>query len=219
MKVLAPELPPKPKERWSPEMRHAYDMLGPHAVYWAGTDGPVSLTIHDRDMGVKRRIGHNRGCWPVKIGTTRAWRDTVTPLLDKDPWVDFRVQGRVFLPRHDHAHKLAAQMTDVLAKAAERAGFEQLKHGYTDAGPNFKPEAFDKHVLDAARALGLLAWTEDGLSAFLAKAIAQARLKGIPVVDGRGRAFNHPAFRRLIDRLLEKEMARPSGVADASSVG
>ena len=206
--VDTPPPPPPPeavapaeKERWPLVKRHAFDLMAPRALYVAATDGPVAVTVFTPG-GPAKRFGHNRGCWPVKIGTTGSWRDTVTPLVDKDPWVRIAVKRRVWLPALADADGLAMHVAELLRRSARDAGFDQLLHGYTDAGPSFDPQGFEAHILEVAKRMGVLAWSEQQLSAFLDKVLDVAKGKGIEIVDQRGRKIMHRDFIGLVDGMV-----------------
>lgn len=205
---------PEAAKRWSLEKRYALELVAPYALYIAAADGPVSITLYHPDGSVKKRFGHNRGCWAVKIGSTGSHRDTITPLIDKVPWVPIKVRRRVWMPTASEVASTVLKVTDLLAANAEQAGFDKLLHGYVDGGPDFNEAEFERHILLLARRLRVVAWTEEGLSEFLDKVlrVAKAKTESIEIIDVRGRRIVHPdvqrAFQRLADRLIEQVAER-----------
>ena len=71
---------------------------------------PLSVTVHTADgNGIERRFGGNRPCRPVKIGTTRALRDNITPLVNRNPFVKTAVASSYPAP-----YRLSVQNAGVL---------------------------------------------------------------------------------------------------------
>lgn len=204
---LPPEETPgtSPGASWSREKKHAFDLMAPHALYVAATDGPVSITLYHPNGEVKKRFGHNRGCWPVRVSSTSSWKDDISRNIDKDPFLAIRVKKRVWVPTFTEVSRLVMEVGGVLAAAAERAGFDPLLHGFIDAGPNFSKVDFERDILLLARGHGIVAWTEPALSQFLDRALVQAKLKGIVIMDDRGRKIESEAFQKHVDKLAARE--------------
>lgn len=199
------QVTPKDKERWPLIRRHAFDLLAPHALYVAASDGPVAVTLFTPGEPAKR-FGHNRGCWPVKIGTTGSYRDTITSLVDKDPFMRIEVKRRVWLRGGRHANTLALHVAELLSEAAREAGLSPLRSGYIDAGPEFNVPKFEVHILEVAKRLEIPVWTEEQLSLFLDDAISRAKAKGIEILDPRGRKVMHQGFVHMVDRMVERTL-------------
>ena len=162
--------------------------------------------MHTADgTGIERRFGSNRPCRPVKIGSTRSVRDTITPLINKNPFIKTAVVSRIWLPgakKFADAGRLAGEANYVLTQAAERAGYPQLMHGFVDAGPQFDAAKFEGDVIDLARLLGIApAWSDQALSDFLDKALDLGRIKGI-------NASNRRAWAALMDRMVVHQASK-----------
>jgi hypothetical protein len=198
----------EPRERWSKEKSHAFTLMAPYALYVAATDGPVSVVLYHPNGEVKKRFGHNRGVWPVRVSSTSSYKDDISRNIDKDPFTQIRVKRRIWVPTFTEVSRLVMEVGAILATAAEKAGFEPLLHDFIDAGPNFSKVDFERDILLVARALAIVAWTETALSAFLDKVIAAAREKGIEILDARGRKIDSEAFQRWVDQATIKEAQR-----------
>lgn len=182
--TLADQLPPRPKPaddhnrvrtRWSPQKRMAFDTLGPYALCVVGTDGPCAFTLYDAAGGITRRIGHNRGCWPVKLARSGSWRDTVTPRVDVGPFATVAVQVRVWCAADAHEKRLAMALGERLAQMADEAGgSDQLMNGFLDLGPDLSFEILEMEIHACAERLGLQTWDDDGLEAELDRMVARA---------------------------------------------
>ena len=70
-------------------------------------------------------------------------------------------------------------------------------------------------MLVLGKRLQIIAWDEQGLSAFLDRALLLAKRKGVEIVDGRGRKIMSmaPAFMRLCDALVLAERKRQTAVS------
>jgi hypothetical protein len=191
---------------WSAARRQAFELFGPTGLYVVVPDRTAAVTVFEADGTVHKAIGHNQRSWPVKVGTSKfkARRDSITSLYNHSPWVGFRVRIRLWLPNHADAVKLEIVTNELLARAAETAGYQKLLNGYVEAGPNFGIIQFEGYILEIAQRLRIMIWDEKGLNQFLNHAVELASLKGIQLVDRRGhKLMGHaPAFQRLCDRLI-----------------
>ena len=221
----ATPIAPKAKERWSKEKAHAFDLMAPSALYILATEGLISATEWNLDGSPRKVFGGNRRCWPARIGVTTSRRDTITPLYNKGPCFEVAVQGTVWLPGASEAgsdaSQLALRVIDWLALQEEEAGTPKLYAGFHDLVAAFNLDEFaeaegERHPIRRlelevrllARRFGLVAWDEDGLSLFLDRALKAAHIKGIDILDHRGRKIMHTGFQRLVDRMVEQEAQR-----------
>ncbi len=197
---------PKEGVRWTRQLRLAANALGVHGFYVVASEGPSSHTYYHPDgITVKRRIGHNRACWPVMVGAdstgSKPWRDKKTWFVNKTPYERIEVKTWLWLPNADDAASLAVEIGDVLRTAAEEAGYEQLAGEFIDAGQNFKRVDFEKYVLQIARngtetMRPMVVWNTDGLFSFCERMVRVAKIKGLGILD---------IGDRLVGQLLEEE--------------
>ena len=211
------EPPPRPEfvadkldlPAFSPEKKHAFTLLRPYGVYVLATDRPMQWSTHDADGAVFDRYGHNQLCWPVRIGDTASWDDTVTAMWNRNPAVGTGVKWRIWCRTLDERQSLLLHVGEWLARAAEAAGYRRMHAGFTDAGPNFKRLDFGKDIQILARRMGIFTWTDKSMSEFLDRALQGAKLNGVYIMDRRGRKIlDCPAFERLADILTKQEMKK-----------
>ena len=166
--------PKRDRERWTAETKLAFKVLDPAALALVATDGPVSVTLWGPG-GVAKRFGHNRGVWPAKVAKTTAWKDTVSTTYDKNPFFWMGSQFRVWLPTVADRDRLAASVVDLIAARAEAdGGLDALDHGFQDLGADLDLALFEMEVMAVADRLGLTAWDDDGLTAFLSRVLDRA---------------------------------------------
>ena len=189
---------------WAAARRQAFELVGPTGIYVVVPDMLTEVTTRKVDGTVHGRFGHNRPSWPIKIGTTRQRRDTISALHSNNPWVGFKVRILLWLPNHAEALKLEACVKELLARAAETAGYQTMRAKYIEAGPNFAIVNFERYVFEIAKRLGVIIWSEKTLNQFLDRAIELAGKKGIQIINHRGHRVMSmaPAFKNLCDRLL-----------------
>lgn len=172
--VTADSLPPRPRPvadhaavraKWPEPMRQAFARLKPHALHVVATEAPVAVTLFDPDGVIVRRIGGNRGCWPMRLATSGAWGDTVTTTYDKSPFVWMGTVIRVWLADRARVKALAAHVTGVLAGMAEAAqGAGEMRHGFRDVGPDVDLDLLEGEIHAAAARLFLApSWDDDAL--------------------------------------------------------
>jgi hypothetical protein len=190
-----------PKVDWSPEKNRAFQALGPHAVYVSATDGPVGLVTYTLSGQVHNRFGHNRGCWPCKLGTTGSWRDNVSSLLNRGP-LPVRVQRRVWTLTESNAGNLAFLVTNLIHDRGEAEGLPALPNGYQDLGPDIDMDLFQQEIVDIATRQRVMAWTDAEMSEFCGVINRAAVADAIPI------NAHHPLYQRLIDRLVDREIEK-----------
>jgi len=137
------------RDRWSERKWGAFRRLAPAAVYVAGTEGPVP-----------RSFGDNRGAWPIRIGVTESWKDTITPQLERGAPLWWQgVLFRVWTPSEVHAKRLALEVPEFIA-----ARVEQLRGAWLDLGVETDLELFEVEVHHLAQRLKIRTWDDDALS-------------------------------------------------------
>lgn len=183
----AADLPPRPKPpedhaavraRWPADVRAEFKRMSPHALCVVATDGPLSMTLYDALGGVRRRLGHNRGFWPVRLATTGQWKDAVTTTYNRFPCVFLGTQIRVWCRTDAHEMRLAHAVAEAIGVLAEHALGVDLDKGFSDVGPEFSLKMFEMEVHALAERLGLETWDDDGLKRELEwRARMQSRLE------------------------------------------
>lgn len=162
----------------SPDRAEAFRALGAVAVYVAGNiEGPEM-----------RFSGDNMGAWPVLLGTTGTWRDTVTAQMDRfSPLKRRGVIFRLWTPDRTDAKQLLAAIEGLI-----RDRVDQLRGKWLDFGPDCDLELFAEECREVGRRIGVTTWDDAELVAELDKLIARteeiARDSGRVVpIKGRGR--------------------------------
>lgn len=149
--------------RWTQRRRDIFNFLDPVSISLVATDGPISLTLESRGA-VLRRLGHNRGIWPVRIVKGQAMRDAATTTWDKFPLAFFGTQRRLWCLKEAERDRVAAEIVDMLALRAERdGGSEPLKHGCVDIGPDADLDFLDMEMHGIAQSLRVKTWDDFGL--------------------------------------------------------
>ena len=126
---------PKDNQRWSRQKSTAFELMRPVAIYILATQHPVSAIEYNLDGSPRKRFGHNRPCWPVRIGNTSSRKDTISANY-KGPFVQVSQQGTIWLPgtTHgvSHGSRLAALAVDWLGRQEEDAGAPKLYAEFHD---------------------------------------------------------------------------------------
>lgn len=151
------------RNRWPDHIRREFERMGPQALVVVGTEGPVSLTLWTENGEEARRIGGNKGCWPLKLATTASWKDTVTTTYNRSPFFWIGSLVRVWCESDRHERLLAAQVMELLSAYKEQAFGETLVAGYIDVGPNLGLEILEMEIHAIAERLGFSVWDDDGL--------------------------------------------------------
>jgi hypothetical protein len=212
----APPAKRKP-ELWTAEKRQAFKLLAPSALFVAAPDVIMWLRTQAVGGGEVTDFGGNRGFRPVRIGSMRSWRDTVTRLHDVIPHVRYGKPRRLWFRREDDRAKVARAAVELVERAADEGAYEvKLGHGLLNLGPDVDVDQLIRDLHQVARRLEVLAWDNEALSLFLDRALVAARQKGIGIVDQRGRAIYHPGFANLMDRMVERDWRKAFGVQSAT---
>jgi hypothetical protein len=154
------------------------------------------------------------GSCPVRIGTfgnrrkrgkgkepRSQRRDTITPLWNKNPFVETGAEVRFWLPGTDSADALAAAVKVPLALRLESEGVRQgLLHDFLDLGPDFSLEHLCRDIVATARRLRMLAWDFADLSRHL------DRMLEIAFIDQL--ALDSAEFARMVDEMVERELTK-----------
>lgn len=179
----ASDLPPNPKPpddhervriRWSQDKKHAFKVMAPAAMCIVATEGPVSVTTYDALGQVKKRFGHNRGCWPMRVATTSSWGDHISEAYDKNPFVETRVQIRIWCKNEKDRDSLALKVAEMLGVMAEEAMGAQLRKSFHDVGPEIDLTMLEMQIHALAERIGIVVWDDDGLSAHLDRLVRRA---------------------------------------------
>lgn len=152
------------RHRLSSDVAAELRRWGPHALVVVGTEGPLSVTLLEAGgQVVKRRFGHNRGVWPMRLASSAAWKDTVTATYDKSPFAWTGALIRVWCASDAHAGRLAVGVADLMGRLSEEAAGAELRSGWTDLGPDLQPALLEMEIHALAGRLGFEAWDDDGL--------------------------------------------------------
>lgn len=199
------------RERWSLQKRYVLEhVLAPPGIYIVTTEAPLIATVLNRD-GAQQRFGGNRGCWPVRIGSLGnvrkrgrgkepkpKWRDTITPLFDRNPFVETGLERRLWLPGEVSADPVVAAVKVRLALEAERDGIpQQLLHGFLDLGPDFSLDGLCESIVEVAHGLGMVAWSDEVLGQRLDRALLEAAADGLEL--------DSPTFERLVFAMVDAD--------------
>ncbi|KAB2918506.1 MAG: hypothetical protein F9K29_08035 [Hyphomicrobiaceae bacterium] len=146
----------KRRSRRSPEWTRTFEALQPAAVYIAGYAAPVP-----------RGFADNRGVWPIRIGITTRWVDSLTKEMDRHQpvhWMGvwFRVWTLSFESAGQLAFAVANSIADMLEPGSQggedplsqmhreivrwvRA--EKLRNAFLDLGPDFDLEQINTQAV------------------------------------------------------------------------
>lgn len=171
--VKARELPSEPVRgrqpiRWTLRRRDIFNFIGPVSISLVATDGPYTYTEFDpRGGSVRRRIGHNRAVWPMRLVKGAVARDAATTTWNRHPSSRVATQVRMWCLREADRDRLMARHVDLLDVLAERdGGLEQFDHDFVDVGPEADLAFLEMEMHGAARDLGIAAWDDAGLLAW-----------------------------------------------------
>ncbi|MGE3064145.1 MAG: hypothetical protein AB7K67_01045 [Hyphomicrobiaceae bacterium] len=135
-----------PTKSWTEYHQQAFAALSPAAVYVAGNDGPEP-----------RFFGDNMGAWPILLGVTRTWRDTITPQMDRfSPHRSRGVLFRVWTPGSGAERRLIAGIEGLIKDRVD-----QLHGAWLDFGPNTDLPIFEAECHELARRLGITPTWDD----------------------------------------------------------
>lgn len=189
----------KDLQKWSREKKLAFEMLRVHGVYIAASKQAMSVVVYDDD-GTQKRFGHNRGMRLLKVGTTASWRDTVTTLVDRIPFVRMSADTRLWCVNAETAHRFAEAITDMVARKAEEYGYEtDLLHGFQDVGPTLDWQLFLEGCAFIAKQHHAAHWNDRELSNLLNYILTEGMRRGVTPYDGQ-------AFMRLADEIMAQDI-------------
>lgn len=199
--LTASMLTHKDLPRWSKEKKLAFDLLGAHAMYIAAAKNAVSVTVYEED-GHHKHYGHNRGMWLVRFGTTASWRDTVTTLINRIPFLEVSADRRIWTLDAESANKLALAVTDMISEKAEEYGYEtSLMHGFQDVGPSLNWPILFAEISTLAARINVACWSDVEVSQLLDRALAEGEMQGIT-------PYHRLPFEHIIDQLQVDDMRR-----------
>ena len=173
-----------PPLKLTPEQLAVFKRLRPCALCLVGTDGPVSVTLWDPASGnVVKRLGHNRGVWPMRVAKTTSPADTVTNTYNKSPFVYVGTQVRLWLDSEDHFKRLAPSVGELLAYLSEQAMGAGLFNNFVDLGADLQLEVLEGKIAEKARRYGWACRTDDELVAWLERLRREDHL--LAEIEGR----------------------------------
>lgn len=184
---------------WPAERLAAFELLEPVCLWVASADASMSVSLHDKQGNVKQRFGGNKPVWPIKLGLSAQYKDTVTPSLkNADSFTGWGLRWRVWVLDVAEANRLLGAAEDEMERT--RVG-PPLMGGRHDAGPDFwrMHRWCTSTVVVKARELGIKTWADDELGQLLDEAAAAA---------AREQIGQRPAeFRAIVQRLLSGQHA------------
>jgi hypothetical protein len=200
--TLSP-LHPLAIEGWPKNKLAAFELLAPVSLYIASTDHAMTVALLAKDGSVARRFGGNRGVWPVKLGLSWQYQDTVTKALrGADSFQDWHLRWRRWLfDEGDAPQRLLDAAMERMGDAAREHGYADLLHSRIDAGPDFwRVHRFTEAIImPLARDLGLQVWTDAELSEFLDRAMKRSAQIGIGRREG--------PFREMCMKMIAEDRA------------
>lgn len=172
-----PTKTPKGKKiEWTLTRRVMMKALQPVALCLVATNGPVSVEEFNLDGTTKRRFGHNRGVWPVRLVNGGTWRDTATTIWDRNPMMKISMKLRIWVHLDEERDRLREYVTDYLAKCAEADGsLEPFDHDFLDMGADLNLGSLEKTLHDIAKRNRILAWNDEGFVACLDQIYQEVR--------------------------------------------
>lgn len=190
----ADELPPLPsgEDAWgtvldalklTDEQLRIFKKMKPHALCLVGTSGPISATLMTPAGHVTKRLGHNRGCWPMRSALSGSHKDTITATYDKAAAWRTGVQVRLWLDSEEHARRLALEVGDLLGHMAREAMGTPMLNGFHDVGPDLQMEMLEGDIVEKARRRGWHCRTDDELVAWLERLRREDQL--LERIEGR----------------------------------
>ena len=111
----------RPVWRWGEHDKEAFEDLGPHALYVAGPEQPMSGAVHCPDTGrVLEAFGGGHGLRLIAIGTNACppWQDKISAVWHKLPWTRARMLIRLWVPSEVHAEQFASAARGYFRAAA-----------------------------------------------------------------------------------------------------
>lgn len=152
----------------TPEQLKIFKKVKPVALNLVGTDGPISVTLWDRATGqVTKRLGHNRGVWPMRWNKSGSHTDTATQTYNKSPFVFVGTQLRMWFEADAFARHLLPEVTELLLHLSEQAMGTELINEYVDVGPDFLLPEFEGEMISRAEKHRCIVRTDDELVSWL----------------------------------------------------
>jgi hypothetical protein len=168
-------LPPQDRDRWADDVAQAFERMGPHALCVVGTRGPASLTLMNQHGEEVQRIGGNKGCWPLKLASSAARKDTITATYNRGPFFWCGMLIRIWCETDEHEKRLSKQVAELLGVYREDAFGETMLSGFIDVGPNFSLEMFELEIRSIAERMNYAVWDDGELRVELERR-ARARM-------------------------------------------
>lgn len=135
-------------------IKRRFRLDGYAALYIAGTKEPVA-----------KRIGDNRGAWPISLGITTAWSDTITKHIDRhSPFWWNGVLFRVWCPTEEHAKMLQRLVSGYMQKHKDA---DPLRKSWFDLGPAFDVKKFERAIRLLAKDHRIQTWSDGELIAHI----------------------------------------------------
>lgn len=132
----------------SPVKQAEFKSKGYAAVYVAGPAHPVP-----------RKMGDNMGGWPIRVGVTQSWDDTITNTLDTGAALWW--QGclfRVWTASREHALRLEGAIAMYVAERSEA-----LRKAWLDLGPDLDLTLFEWEVHSVGERIVGKVWGDEDL--------------------------------------------------------
>lgn len=134
----------------APHIKRRFRLEGFAALYIAGTKEPVA-----------KRIGDNRGAWPISLGITTAYSDTITKHIDRhSPFWWNGVLFRVWCPNEEQAKILQRLVSSYMQKHKDA---DPLRKSWFDLGPAFEPKKFERAIRLLAKDHRITTWNDQEL--------------------------------------------------------
>ena len=150
------------RERWSPQVKDAFQKMQPHALVLVGTRGPVSVAMFEGGE-IVRRFGGNRGCWPLKLSSSGAWKDTITTTYNRGPFFFTGALFRLWCESAIHEAQLSDAVGRLLRHYREAAFGVDLEGGFTDVGPELDLDTLCGEIRSIASGRELAVWDDEDL--------------------------------------------------------
>lgn len=159
-------------ENWSLQKRQQFSKLSPMAVVVIATSSPVAATVFCRD-GETVRYAINNGLLAVRVTTSGMWRDGLSAAWNRNPFVETRVQFRVWTAGELLANRLEKRVLDHFRLMSEGSAMPPLHAGFVGIGPESDMAILEMEVHDLAKRQGIATFDDDGLSLFLDRRVRQ----------------------------------------------
>lgn len=147
---------------WRPDRRPGDRVPAFAALYVAGPKHPVS-----------KRIGDNRGCWPIRFGVTQAWQDQITNGLDGASPLYW--QGMLF--RVWCATPASASVLESLIREELPREMEPLRKTWLDFGPELDVRRLEKAIRKIASDHNIRTWTDAEMVKYLQEIEAEPKAR------------------------------------------